>query len=142
MYFYTFHCCFFVSIFHLHVRLYLFSRFRSLSLVSSISLLILFHTLTFFLFHYSFLSFRTGFPLRYLSYRFFNRYIVKRTLLSCLYDTSVYFERIVITPATIASFRCPTESDRRASVQFLRVTQEAQSSRMAAEAFTRTKDRK
>lgn len=81
-----------------------FSRFRSLSLSSSISLFILFRTLTSFLF---FFSPRTEFPLRYLSYRFFSRYIVKCTLLSCLYDTSVYFERVVITPVTIASLHCP-----------------------------------
>lgn len=122
LYFNTFYGCFFVSIFHFRV-MFGSAFFRSLSLASSISLLILFCTLTFlFFFHYSFLSFRAASSMISPSPSSpidSSSAIVKRTLLSCLYNTSVYFERIVITPTTIASLHCLPESKGRASVQSL-----------------------
>lgn len=111
----------FLSLFHFHFIL-------SLS-----SLLILFFAPTFFLFYYSRSSFsrisRTD-SLTTIS--------LNSPPLSCLLDGSVYFERVVITPATIASLHCLLWSGD--SVQSLRATQKGYPDSM--ETFARSKDRK
>lgn len=104
---------FFILIFYFYVTrsalsfsFYSCKKLRSLSLSFSFrpfsSLLISFSALTFFLL-FSFLLFS------HFSYWFFNCYIAKLTSLSCLLGGSVYFERVVITPATIPSLHCPLE---------------------------------
>lgn len=98
-----------------------------------LSLLILFFAPTFFLFYYSRFSFsrisRTD-SLTTIS--------LNSPPLSCLLDGSVYFERVVITPATIASLHCLLWSGD--SVQSLRATQKGYPDSM--ETFARSKDRK
>ena len=84
-------------------------------LLSLTSLLISFVLIFFSLLLFSFLL------SSHFSYWFFNCYISKLTSLSCLLGGSVYFEKVVITPATIASLHCLLWSGD--SVQSLRVTQ-------------------
>lgn len=90
----------FLSLFH-PLLLPFLSLFHFHFILSPSSLLILFFAPTFFLSYYSRSSFsrisRTD-SLTTIS--------LNSPPLSCLLDGSVYFERVVITPATIASLHC------------------------------------